>query len=135
MTTLSSDIPAALELFCVDFDWYVGHVRSLAMSPEKCCADQGNYLVSGELFYFLLQPTQLIDDPLGQVTKEQKSAVERLREIVRLVPIEARSGGPTASESLVDMQQPSWDSPRRLANELLIVLAPLAVARDAFYSQ
>lgn len=134
MTALPPEVPTALESFYSDFDWYVGHARSLAMSPDDCCADQGNYLVAGELFYFLLQPTQLVDDPLGQVTTGQKLAVERLRDSVRLVPKEARSGGPTAAGSLADMRQPSWELPRQLANELLTVLAPLAAARDAFYS-
>jgi hypothetical protein len=112
----------------------VGHARSLAMSPEDCCKDQGNYLVAAELFYFLLKPTRLIDDPLRQVTTEQKFAVERLRDSIRLVPLEARSGGPTAAASLADMRQLSWELPRQLANELLAVLAPLAAARDAFYA-
>jgi len=133
MTTLLPEESTALESFYSDLDWYVGHVRSLAMSPEDCCTDQGNYLIAGELFYFLLKPTQLIDDPLRQVTTEQKLAVERLRDSIRLVPVEARSGGPTAAASLTDMRQPSWELPRRLANELLAVLAPLAKARDAFY--
>lgn len=136
MTNLSPEEPiSSLESFYSDFDWYVGHARSLAMSPEDCCTDQGNYLVAAELFYFLLKPTQLIDDPLGKVTAEQKLAVERLRDSIRLVPLEARSGGPTAAASLADMRQPSWELPRRLANELLAVLAPLAIARDAFYAK
>lgn len=92
-------------------------------------------MVAGELFYFLLNPTLLIDDPLEQVTAEQKLAVERLRDSIRLVPLKARSGGPTAAASLADMRQPSWEVPRRLANELLAVLASLAAARDAFYAK
>lgn len=129
MTTSLPEEPTALESFYMDFDWYVGHARSLAMSPEECCTDQGNYLVAAELFHFLLQPTQLIDDPLGLMTSEQKLAVERFRDSLRLVPQEARSGGPTAAASLADMRQPSWELPRRLANELLAVLEPLATAR------
>ena len=135
MTTSSPEESTTLESFYSDFDWYVGHVRSLAKSPEDCCADQENYLVAGELFYFLLSPTRLIDDPLGQVTAEQKLVVERLRDSIRLVPLKARSGGPTAAASLADMRQSSWDVPRRLANELLAVLAPLATARDAFHAR
>lgn len=135
MTTSSRKESTSLESFYSDFDWYVGHVRSLAKSPEGCCTDQGNYLVAGELFYFLLNPTLLIDDPLEQVTAEQKLAVERLRDSIRLVPLKARSGGPTAAASLADMRQPSWEVPRRLANELLAVLASLAAARDAFYAK
>jgi hypothetical protein len=91
-------------------------------------------LVAGELCYFLLQPTQLVDDPLGQMTTEQKLAVERLRGSVRLVPQEAMAGAPALAASLADMQHPSWVPPRRFANELLAVLAPLAIARDAIYS-
>ncbi|WP_034695415.1 hypothetical protein [Acidovorax sp. NO-1] len=134
MTASTSKEVTALDSFYSDFDWYVGHARSLAMSPEDCCADQGNFLVAGELFYFLLQPTQLVDDPLGLMTTTQKLAVEILRDSVELVPPEARSGGSTAAESLADMQHPSWTLPRRLAQELLTVLAPLAAARDVFYS-
>jgi hypothetical protein len=135
MTNSSPEQPISLlESFYSDFDWYIGHVRSLAMSPEDCCADQGNYLVAGELFYFLLQPTQLIDDPLRRVTAEQKLAIEALRDSMRLVPLEARSGSPTAAASLADMRHPSWELPRRRANELLAVLAPLVAARDAFYA-
>ena len=135
MTTFSPEESTTLESFYSDFDWYVGHARSLAMSPEDCCTDQENYLVAGELFYFLLMPTQLFDDPPGIVTREQKLAVERLQDSIRLVPLEARSGGPSAAASLADMRQPSWELPRRLANELLAVLDPLATARDAFYAK
>lgn len=131
MTASTSKEVAALDSFYSDFDWYVGHARSLAMSPEDCCADQGNFLVAGELFYFLRQATQLVDDPLRLMTTRQKLAVEMLRASVELVPPEARSGGPTAAESLANMQHPSWKLPRRLAQELVTALAPLAAARDA----
>lgn len=131
MTTPPPHAPTALESFQSDLDWYLGHARSLAMGAEDCCADQGHYRVAGELFYFLLQPTQLVDDPLGLMTAQQKEAVAQLRASVRLVPLEARSGGPTANASLTDMRHPSWEQPRRLAQALLPVLAPLAAARDA----
>lgn len=120
----------ALESFHSDLDWYLGHVRSLAMGPEDCCIDQGNYLVAGELFYFLLQSTQLADDPLGLMTAQQKLAVERLRYSISQVPPQARRGAPTADASLADMRHPAWELPRRLAQELLLALAPLAPARD-----
>ena len=135
MENLSPQELDALESFYIDFDWYVGHVRSLAMSPEDCCADQGGYLVAGELVYFLLEPTQLLDDPLGMVSSQQKFAVQKLRDSISLVPPDARSGGTAAAASLADMRHPSWELPRRLANELLAVLAPLEVARDAFYAK
>jgi hypothetical protein len=123
---LSQDL---LQRFDTEVSWYIGHVRSLAMTPEECCADQGNYLVAGELFYFLLQPTSLLTDPSMPLSGEQKSAIEMLRQSVRLVPLEARSGGPNAAASLKDMQHPSWEGPRQSAAKVLTVMAPLLNAR------
>lgn len=131
MNGSQSSASNAMESFQSDLDWYLDHARSLAMGPEDCCADQGNYLVAGELFYFLLQPTQLIDDPLGLMNFQQKLAVERLRHSVSLVPMEARSGAPTVTASLADMRHPAWEEPRRHAQELLLVLASLVPARYA----
>jgi hypothetical protein len=130
LTTPSSDKPSGIEVFRSDLDWYVGHARSLAMSPEDCCTDQGHYLVAGELFYLLLQPTSLLDDPLGQLDSEQKAALERLRHSVRQVPVEARSGGATAAESLANMRHQAWELPRRLADEFVAAFAPLMATRD-----
>jgi len=125
MKRQTSETSDAAESFNADMDWFMGHVRSLSMTPEDCCADQGNYLVAAELYYFLLGPTQLMDDPLSILSAEQMSAVQRLREAVRLVPPEARSGGTTAAASLTDMSHPSWVIPRQLANALLDVFLPL----------
>ncbi|HCX82465.1 MAG: hypothetical protein A3E00_02775 [Curvibacter sp. RIFCSPHIGHO2_12_FULL_63_18] len=125
MKRQTSETSDAAESFAADMDWFMGHVRSLSMKPEDCCTDQGNYLVAAELFYFLLEPTQLVDDPLSLLSQEQKSAVQRLRDGVRLVPPEARSGGTTAAASLTDMRHPSWVIPRKLANALLDAFLPL----------
>lgn len=121
-----------IQRFDSEVSWYIGHVRSLAMTPEECCADQGNYLVAGELFYFLLQPTSLLTDPSMPLSAEQKTAIEVLRQSVRSVPLEARSGGPNAAASLKDMQHPSWELPRQSAANVLAVLAPLLEARAAW---
>lgn len=126
LDALSHDV---IKRFDTEVSWYIGHVRSLAMTPEECCADQGNYLVAGELFYFLLQPTSLLTDPAMPLSAEQKGAIEVLRQSVRSVPPEARSGGPTAAASLKDMRHPSWDAPRQRAAKVLTVLAPLLEAR------
>jgi len=126
---LSQDV---IQRFDTEVSWYIGHVRSLAMTAEECCADQGNYLVAGELFHFLLQPTSLLTDPSMPLSAEQKIAIEVLRQSVRSVPLEARSGGPNAAASLKDMQHPSWEVPRQSATNVLTVLAPLLEARAAW---
>jgi len=121
-----------IERFDTEVSWYIGHVRSLAMTPEECCADQDNYLVAGELFYFLLQPTSLLTDPFMPLSAEQRNAIEMLRQSVQSVPLEARSGGPSAAASIKDMKHQSWEVPRQSAANVLTVLAPLLEARSTW---
>ena len=110
--------------FDSDLHWFMEHVQSLAMTPEECCIDQGNYFVAGELHYFLCQPLSLLEETRSLLSVEQMHSIERLRASVKAVPVEARSGPPTAAGSLKDMQHAAWQTPRRLAIEVMEGLGP-----------
>ncbi|MDP3832973.1 MAG: hypothetical protein Q8Q82_03350 [Hydrogenophaga sp.] len=131
MTTSHPQEPHVDDWFNSDLNWFMGHVQSLAMSPEECCAEQGNYLVAGELFYFLLQPTSLLESSRSLLSSAQIRAIEMLRDSVRLVPAEARSGPPSAAGSLTDMQHPSWQIPRSRAAKVMEIVGPLWRERTA----
>ncbi|WP_157900017.1 hypothetical protein [Rhodoferax koreensis] len=100
--------------------WFIGHVRSLAMSPKECCEDQGSYLVATELFHFLQEPLPVLDELA--MSDDQRDALKRLRACVGRVPPEARNSDTSAAASLADMSHAAWDAPRRAARDLLLAL-------------
>jgi hypothetical protein len=122
---MTAQEPTSNDWFDSDLNWFMGHVASLAMSPEDCCADQGNYFVAGELHYFLLQPLSLLDDGRGLLSADQVQVIQRLRASVEAVPKEARSGAPSAAGSLSDMRHSSWEAPRQIARQVLDAVGPL----------
>jgi len=117
--------PLANDWFDADLNWFMGHVESLALPPDECCESQGNYFVAGELHYFLRQPLPFLEESRSLLSSEQIRSIEQLRASVEAVPVEARSGSPTATGSLKDMQHPAWREPRALAAEVMRTVGPL----------
>jgi len=68
------------EVFRSKYEWFLGHVASLALEPEACCESQGNYNVAHELWHFIrkgelpLNPSEMmsaaqwaaVDEPLSK---------------------------------------------------------------------
>jgi hypothetical protein len=115
------------------YDWFIGHVQSLAMSPEDCCEDQGNYNVAHELWLFIPRGKILLNPPHG-ITEEQRLAVQELIYMVEEIPEEARRWTVIAQESVENMRHKAWRNARIQANIVLRELAPIAISREKFYS-
>lgn len=127
--------PDAVELFFLNLDWFIGHIRSLAMTAEDCCEDHGNFNVAYELHYFLTDHNALLDDPLNLMTPEQKSLLGLLRRVMVGVPARARQSTTVAAESLANMRMPEWQEPRQQARQLLAAFEPILAARDNYWSK
>ena len=96
----AKETPSEEVLFYSDFEWFIGHVKSLAMDAEACCADQGQFNVAHELFFFLSNPGRLIDDSHDILTAAQRVEIQSLVNLVAAIPEEARRWTTAASESL-----------------------------------
>jgi hypothetical protein len=119
------------EAFYYSFDWFIRHVESLALEPQACCESQGHYNVAYELWYFI-RSEQLPVGPHDFLTKEQREAVESLCRGVAALPEEARRRTTVAQESLENMSHIAWRPLREEAQRLVVLLAPVAKARDDF---
>ena len=128
------DLPEE-ELFYSEFEWFIGHVTSLAMDAQSCCADQGHFNVAHELFYFLTAPGRLIDDPRAILTAAQKEQIQLLVNLVAAIPEEARCWATADSESLANMQHAAWNNAREQAKVVLDALAPISIKMDEYYSR
>ena len=122
------------EAFYLEYDWFIGHVKSLAMNPEDCSNDQGNFNVAHELWYFLTRAEQMIQDPIKVLTKEQRFAVVELVRIVEAVPESARGWTTVAQMSIENMRHEAWNNARSQAKKVLQVLSPIAALRDKFFA-
>jgi hypothetical protein len=122
------------ESFYLEYDWFMGHVQSLAMSPEDCSEDQGNYNVAHELWYFIPQAKQMMLDPIQVMTEEQRAAVQTLVLIVEAIPEDARRWTTIAQESVENMRHETWKNARVQANKVLHDLAPISILREKFYA-
>jgi hypothetical protein len=123
------------ELFYLNFDWFIGHVRSLALNAEECCLSQGDFNVAYELFYFLSEYTQLVDDPLTILMQYQKDEVSSFIQGVKRIPENARGWTTIKAESIENMRCSAWDDVRQHAEKLLEVLAPIEALRDDYYAR
>lgn len=122
------------EKFYMDFDWFIGHVKSLAMNPEECCEDQGNFNVAHELWYFIPRGKELVSNPIHVMTEQQIIAVQKLLSMVEVIPEEARRWTKITHESVENMRNEVWSNARAQANIVLLELAPIAILREKFYS-
>ena len=129
-----TDVISAEELFYLEYDWFIGHVQSLAMSPEDCSEDQGNYNAAYELWYFIPRVEQMISDPLQVMTEEQRTTMQMLVHIVEAIPKDARRLTTIAQESVDNMRHEAWVNARVQANKVLRNLAPISILRDKFYA-
>ncbi len=125
---------SAQEAFYAEYDWFIGHVKSLAMSPEACSEDQGNYNVAHELWYFISRADQMIHDPIKVMSEEQQAAVEVLIRTVEAIPEEARGWTTAAQESVENMRHGAWAAARVQAQKLLVTLTSIAKLRDRYYA-
>ncbi len=110
------------ELFQSTFDWFLGHVESLALDPISCYESQGNYNVAHELWYFI-RKDQLANVSSERLSTHQWAAVEDLCRSVANVPEFARRWTTLASESLENMENEAWVSGRAKARHLLTILS------------
>ncbi len=129
-----TDSISAEELFYIDYDWFIGHVQSLAISPEDCSEDQGNHNVAHELWYFIPRSDQMILDPIHVMTEDQLSAVRTLVHMVEAIPKDARRWTMIAQESVENMRHEAWENARAQANKVLRDLAPISLLREKFYA-
>ncbi|MBI3712053.1 MAG: hypothetical protein HY253_03700 [Burkholderiales bacterium] len=122
------------ESFYLEYDWLIGHVRSLAMSPEDCSEDQGNFNVAHELWYFISQAEHMILDPIQIMTEEQRASVQTLIHIVEAIPEDARRWTTIGQESVENMRHEAWNNARVQAKKVLRDLAPISILREKFYA-
>lgn len=122
------------ELFYLEYDWFIGHVRSLAMSPEDCSEDQGNYNVAHELWYFIPKVRLMISDPIQVMTEDQRKAIQARVQNVEAIPADARRWTTVAQESVENMRHIAWTDARVQANIVLRELAFISILRDKFYA-
>lgn len=123
--SMSDTTPISEDEVCRSrYEWFLGHVASLALEPEACCESQGNYNVAHELWYFI-RDGELPRNPSGMLSSAQWAAVDDLCRSVREVPDGARRWTTIASESVENMRNDAWKPARAKAQHLLEALTPI----------
>lgn len=124
------------EAFFLEYHWFIQHMASLAMQAEACCDDQGNFNVAHELWYFITSARdEILADPLGLMTNDQKTSVVAVCEAVTAVPEAARAWATKGHESLANMKNIAWERPRSLAKLAIDSLASVTATKDAYFEE
>lgn len=131
----AKETPSEEELFYSDFEWFISHVKSLAMDARACCDDQSQFNVAHELFFFLSNPGRLIDDSHDILTAAQRTQIQSLVNLVAAIPEEARRWTTVASESLENMRHAAWDDAREQAKTAMDALAPISIKIQEYYAR
>lgn len=129
-----SEIIGVEEAFYLEFGWFMGHVKSLAMSAEACCDDQGSYNLAHEIWYFLTTSQLMLQDPIGVMNPEQRALARDLVGSVQALPEDARRWTTVAQESINNMNHEAWTDARCHAKKLLASMASISELRDKYFS-
>ena len=109
-------------------------LEAVAMPPIQACEAYGGYNVAGEFVLDLRAGQYLCESPASTLTLEQKAGVARLISTVNQVPREAASFTDRASESIANLEHPSWVPVREQAAALLNVLDSATQSNNAYFS-
>ena len=109
-------------------------VEALALPPAETCEAYGGYNVAGELVLDVRAGQYLCESPVSTLTSEQKAAIAQLIRAVDSVPAEAVSFTDRRSESVANLEHPSWAPVRTQAATLLAILASATMANNAYFS-
>jgi hypothetical protein len=106
------------------------------MKAEPCCNDQGNFNVAHELWYFITRDRDnILADPLGLMTNDQKTSVVAVCEAVTAVPETARGWATKSHESLANMKNVARERPRSLEKLAIRSLASVTEMKDAYFAK
>lgn len=112
------------------YDVFVFTLEALASAPERQCELLGDFNTAWELRDDVLGGRYLVGT--GFFTQLQEAAVLELIAAVEPVQVNDLPSGSGRAPNLAAMRAPVWEPVRRMAQALLVTLAPLTEANRAF---